>query len=118
MSTSDSVAMRTWPMACVPVNDDRPYWSCTGLRVAEVLDDLQGAAEREHLASGDVLHEVGEQLEVSVVREGDAEGVGRLLLDLVDASAERGQAGLDLDAVTPSRSANSKSRGVFASASL
>ena len=70
-----------------------------GLGVAEVLDDLERAAEREHLGLGDVLDEVGEELQVAVVLERDAECVRRLLLDLVDPRAERGEPRLDLDAV-------------------
>ncbi len=99
MSTSDSVAMRTWPIACVPVNDGEAVLLVDGLRVAEVLDDLERATEREHLRLGDVLDEVGEQLEVAVVGERDAERIRRLLLDLVDLGAERGEPRLDLDAM-------------------
>jgi hypothetical protein len=67
------------------------------LGVAEVLDDLQRVAEREHLGVPDVLDPVGELLQVPVgEREGDAVGVLRLLLDVVDVGAERPQAPDDL----------------------
>ena len=69
------------------------------LRVAEVLDDLERVAEREHLDVGHVLDEVGEPLEVARVLERDAEGVLGLLLELVDPRAERVQAALDLGAM-------------------
>ena len=99
MSTSDSVAMRTCPIACVPVELREAVLLVDGLGVAEVLDDLERAAEREHLRLGDVLDEVGEQLQVAVVLERDPERVRRLLLDLLDPRAERGEPRLDLDAV-------------------
>ena len=70
-----------------------------GLGVAEVLDDLERATEGEHLGLGDVLDEVGEQLQVAVVVERDAERVRRLLLDLVHARAEPLEPRLDLAAV-------------------
>ena len=72
-----------------------------GLGIAEVLDDLERAAEREHLGLGDVLHEVGEPLEIAVELERDAEGVRRLLLGLVDASTERDESRLDFGAMPP-----------------
>ena len=99
MSTSDSVAIRTWPIACVPVKSASPYVLVDGLRVAEVLHDLEGAAEREHLGLGDVLDEVGEELQVAVVLERDPERVRRLLLDVEVPAAERGEPRLHLGAM-------------------
>jgi hypothetical protein len=84
-----------------PVNFARPYCSWDGLGVAEVLHDLERSAQREHLRFGDVLDEVGEQLQVAVVCERDAKCVGRLLLGLLVPRAEGGQSGLDLDPVPP-----------------
>ena len=69
------------------------------LGVAEVLDDLERAPEREHLGLGDVLDEVREELQVAVVVERDAERVRRLLLDLADVGAERLEPRLDLGAM-------------------
>ena len=111
--------MRTWPIACVPGELVEAVLLGDGLGVAEVLDDLERAAEREHLGVGDVLDEVGEQLQVAVVLERDAEGVLGLLLDLVDPW-RRARASRDSTSARcrRSRSSNSKSRGVFASASL
>ena len=91
--------MRTWPIACVPVKLGEPVLVVHGLGVAEVLDDLERAPEREHLGLRDVLDEVREQLQVAVVVERDAERVRRLLLDLVDVGAERLEPRLDLDAM-------------------
>ena len=89
-----------------------------GLGVAEVLDDLEGATEGKDLCLGNVLDEVGEQLEVAVVLERDAERVRCLLLDLADLSPECREPRLDPERCRRSRASNSKSRGVFASASL
>ena len=47
------------------------------LGVAEVLDDLERAAEREHLGVAHVLDVVGELLEVAVEAEGDRHRVLR-----------------------------------------
>ena len=99
MSTSDSVAMRTWPIAWVPLKSLEVVAAGDRLGVAEVLDDLERVAEREHLDVGHVLDEVGEPLEVAVVRDRDAERVLGLLLELLDLGAERVQAALDLGAV-------------------
>ena len=89
-----------------------------GLRVSQVLDDLERMPEGQHLGVGHVLDEVGEQLEVAVVVERDPVGVVRLLrMEWICAPRS-----FSRDS-TPrrwrrSRSPNSKSRGVFASASL
>ena len=72
-----------------------------GLGVAEVLDDLERVAEREHLDVGHVLDEVGEPLEVAVVLDRDAKRVLGLLLEPLHDGPERGEAPLDLGAVTP-----------------
>ena len=72
-----------------------------GLGVAEVLDDLERAAEREHLGLGDVLDEVGQELQVALVVERDPERVRRLLLDLVHLRPEAREPGLDLATVQP-----------------
>ena len=67
------------------------------LRVAEVLDDLQRVAQREHLAAVDVLQVVGQRLEVTAVPNGGPEGVATGLgLDGGQVRADLGQAGLDL----------------------
>ncbi len=99
MSTSDSVAIRTCPIACVPVELRKAVLLVHGLGVAEVLHDLERVPEREHLRLGNVFDEVGEVLEVAVVLERDPEGVRRLLLGLLVSRAERGKPRLDLDAV-------------------
>jgi hypothetical protein len=66
------------------------------LRVAEILDDLERAPEREHLAARDVLDEVGDGLQLAVVAERDAEGVLRLVLALDDLRPELREPRLDL----------------------
>ena len=70
------------------------------LRVAEVLDDLERVAEREHLDVGHVLDEVGEPLQVAVVGHRDAEGVLGLLLEILHVRAERCQPALHLGTVS------------------
>jgi len=55
---------------------------------SEVLDDLEGVPEREHLCVRDVLDDVGDRLQLAVVLECDPVGVRRLLHDLVDLRAE------------------------------
>src|SRR5829696_5358071 len=70
MSTSDSDAVRAVERLQAVVAGDR-------LSVADVLDDLQRVAEREHLGAPDVLDAVGERLEVvSVVGERHGHRVG------------------------------------------
>jgi hypothetical protein len=54
------------------------------VRIAEVLDDLERAADREHLRVGDVFDPVGQILEVAVVGERHAVRVLGLLLVLAD----------------------------------
>jgi hypothetical protein len=78
MSTSDSVAIRD------------------GLRVAEVLDDLQRVPEREHLGAAHVLDAVGERFEVAGVGEVGLERVLGRVLDRVHGRAELPQPALDL----------------------
>jgi hypothetical protein len=70
-----------------------------GVGVAEVLDDLQRAPEREHLGAADVLDVVGELLEVAVVVEGQRHRVCRAGVDRLDAGADRADASLDLAAL-------------------
>jgi hypothetical protein len=70
-----------------------------GLRVAEVLDDLQRAPDRQHLGAGHVLDAVGERLEVAVVAERDVERVLGALLELGVARADDGEPPLDLGPV-------------------
>ena len=65
MSTSDSVAMRAWPIAWVPMKLELVVRG-DGLGVSEVLDDLERAPERENLGVAHVLDVVGELLEVAV----------------------------------------------------
>ena len=86
-------------MACVPVERVEAVLVVHGLGVAEVLDDLERRAEREHLRVRDVLDQVGEELQVAVVVERHAERVVRLLVDLVHLGAERGEPRLDLEAM-------------------
>ena len=76
-----------------------PVGLVDALGVAEVLDDLERVAEREDLRFRDVLDEVGEELQIAVVRERDPERVRRLLLDLGDACAERREPRFHLGAV-------------------
>ena len=66
MSTSDSVAIRTWPMAWVPVKRVERVLLADRLGVAEVLDDLERVADREHLGARHVLDEVDQRLQVAV----------------------------------------------------
>ena len=70
-----------------------------GLRVAEILDDLERVAEREHLDVGHVLDEVGELLQIAVVLERDPKGVLVLLHERVHLGPERMKATLDLGPV-------------------
>ena len=63
---------------------------------AEVLSIGRSLQIVKDLGLGDVLDEVGEQLQVAVVVERDAEGVLRLLLDVVHLRPEPGEPGLDL----------------------
>ena len=90
--TSDSVARRTWPMPCVPVKRGDVVDVVDVVGAADVLDDVEALADRGDL--GDVLHRVGEGLQVAV--EGDREaggGADALLLD--DRGVELGELGLD-----------------------
>ncbi len=84
-----------------PGEPAEPVRLVNALGVPEVLHDLERVPEREDLRLRDVLDEVGEQLQVTVVVESDAEGIRRLLLGLVNAGAERAEPGLDLDPVAP-----------------
>ena len=69
------------------------------LGVAEVLDDLQRVAERQHLAAGHILQVVGQGLEVAPVAHAGPVGVLGLALDPVDRGADLAQPGFDLQAV-------------------
>jgi hypothetical protein len=69
------------------------------LGVAQVLDDLQRAADREHLGAGNVLHAVGQRLEVAVEAERDVERVLGALLVRGVGGADRHEPALDLRAM-------------------
>ncbi len=98
MSTSDSVAIRAWPIAWVPTYVGEVVLRGDRLGVAEVLDDLERAPEREHLGVADALDRVGEQLRVAVEAEDDGHrAVGAL--DLLDLGAGRAHPRLDLVAL-------------------
>ena len=68
MSTSDSVAIRVWPIPWVPWNPARPYWPDTTAGIAQVLDQLQRVAERHDLGTFDVLDVAGQALDIAVER--------------------------------------------------
>ena len=89
MSTSDSVAIRAWPIAWVPRELAEPVLVGDGLGVAEVLDDLQRAPEREHLGVPDPLDGVGQRLQVAVEAEDDRHRARRVLDVLDPAPAAR-----------------------------
>ena len=65
-------------------------------RVPEILDQLERAAEREHLCALDLLDLGGEAARVAGIAQPIAEGVGRGLRDLDGLGAKLGQAVVDL----------------------
>ncbi len=81
MSTSDSVAMRVWPIPCVPLKFLQLVVARDRGGVAQVLDQLQGLTDRQDLDAVDILDVVDQPSKVAVIAEEIAEGVfGRLLL--------------------------------------
>src|SRR5258708_16700349 len=76
------------PAQPVPLGD--------ALGVAEVLDDLERVAQRQHLAAWHVLHVVGQRLQLAAVAEPHAERVLLVSARGVDLGTELGQPGLDL----------------------
>ena len=86
-------------MAWVPRKPASPYCSATGHSVPEVLDDLEGVPDRQHLAAGDVLDVVDERLQVPFVVELDPAGVLGDDLDAVQHRSDLAQTSLELEAV-------------------
>jgi hypothetical protein len=72
-----------------------------GVRVAEVLDDLQRVSERQHLDARDRLDVVGEMLQVTFVVQGRGERVRVGVLGAQDLSTRRLDAGLGLAPAAP-----------------
>ena len=86
-------------MACVPWKPSSRYCSWTVSASPKVLDDLEGATERQHFAPFDVFEVVGQRLELTVVANKSSERIAGLALHTVDLGADLGEPGLDLDAV-------------------
>ena len=91
--------MRQCPIACVPRNDAEVVHRRHLRGIAEVLDDLQRVAQREHLAAGHILEVVGERLQVALVAHQRPVGVLGLGLDPVDVGADLAEPRLHLQAV-------------------
>ena len=95
MSTSDSVAIRTWPIAWLPTKRSSRY-SRPPLGVAEVLDDLQRMADREHLRAAERPRRGRRALEVAVVAEVTPRTRTRCVLDAATVAPSRDEPPLDL----------------------
>ena len=80
--------MRVWPMRCVPRKVPSPYRSRHACRVAEILDQLECAAEGENLGALDLLDLVGELAGVAGVAEPIAKGIRGRLCGLDGLGAE------------------------------
>ena len=92
------VGLRRHPRVSDRVRADvvgKPVLLRHGLGVAEVLDDLERAAERQHLGVANALDGVRQQLQVAVEAEDDGHRPQRAL-DLLDLGAERPHPRLDL----------------------
>ena len=103
MSTSDSVAMRVWPMACVPLKCQAILRRDLG-RVAEILDQFERAAEGQHLRSFDLFDVRGKPPRVAGIAQAIAEGIGRGLGDLDRLGADLGEHPVDLGLPLPGSS--------------
>ena len=83
--------MRVWPMPCVPLNVAEAVLLGDLGGVAEILDQLERAAEGQHLGALDLLDLGGELPRVAGIAQAIAEGVRRGLGRLDGLGAELGE---------------------------